>query len=80
MKKSSFVVLWLVIELFSRTVKGPSTQTKQNKKIIINHKRPLPPLAFLVWEAGPMLALSRSRLMEMSERPAVGSGNRDHRL
>ena len=24
-----------------------------------------------------MLALSRSRLMEMSERPAVGSGNRD---
>ena len=65
MKKSSFIVWWLGIELLIELSKAhlPSNKTKQKN----NYKPTLPPppphppgisppLAFLVWVAGPMVA------------------------
>ena len=93
MKKSSFIVWWLVFELLNELLKAhlPLNKTATTKTNNYKHTYPPPPphptgispslfSFFLV--AGLMLALIFvcSRLMEGSERAAVESGNRDHRL
>ena len=91
MKKSSFIVWWLVIELLIKLLKAhlPLNKTKPKKN---SHKPSLPPppssrykptSRFSCVGSGADVSLnflSRSLLMKMSERAAVGSGNHDHRL
>ena len=93
-KKSSFIVWWLVFDLLNELFEAhlPLNKTATTKTNNYKHTYPppppphptgiRPPLAFLVLVAGLMLALIFvfSRLMEGSEKAAVESGNRDHRL
>ena len=92
MKKSSFIVWWLVIELLIKLLKAhlPLNKTKRKKN---SHKPSLlpppsssrykPTSRFSCVGSGADVSLnflSRSLLMKMSEGAAVGSGNHDHRL